>query len=513
MPVPSRFRVIARFVVLALVALTASACTSDTAADPQGKADGRTLVWAWNFAPTAKWALETDDASYLTQAGVAEPLVRVGISGALEPGLATSWERVDDLNWKFTLRPGVKFQNGDVFNADAVVKALDYVLHVKVPGPAVNPDVITGVAADGSDAVVITTAKPNALIPQQLSAAGASIMAAEAYKGDGSINPMGTGTGPFIMTAINLPQSISLKANPDYWGGSVGMARAEVRYVTDGQTRLSLARTGEAQLVSTIPATQLETVASDNKLTTTSEPSPRFTALYLNNKAAPFSDERARQGVQAAIDLASLAQAIGGAQPASGPFNASDPWAPQTAPASTYDLDKARNLLDAAGLTPGTQLRLMAYTDRAELPAAATIVQEMLAKVGLKVKIRTGTYNALEPDMLSGNYDMALTSRGYLFDSPDPYSFLTSDYTCKGTYNISAYCDPQVDQELDAAAGVTDDAQRYSLYAKVAQTLQDDAVNVFLYHSVQSDVHAKDLDGFGLYLNTEYYLTKDLAWK
>jgi peptide/nickel transport system substrate-binding protein len=512
MLVPSRSRIMAHLALVTVVALSPTACAGGTA-QTQANNAARPLIWAWNFAPTAKWALETDDASYLTQAGVAEPLVRVSPTGTLEPGLATSWKQVDRLKWRFVLRQGVQFQNGDPFNADAVVKGLDHVLHAKVPGPAVNPDVIKDVAADGPNAVMITTAKPNALIPAQLSAAGASIMAAAAYKADGSINPLGTGTGPFVMTAINLPQSISLKANPNYWGGPVGIAQAQVRYVTDGQTRLSLARAGEAQLASTIPATQIATVAGDKSLATASESTPRFTALYLNNKAAPFSDVRARQGVQAAIDRAALAQTVGGAEPASGPFNASDPWAPQSAAAPTYDLAKARELLGAAGLTPGTKLRLMAYTDRAELPVSATVIQEMLAKVGLKVEIRTGTYNALEADMLSGNYDMALTSRGYLFDSPDPHSFLTSDYTCKGTYNISAYCNPQVDNELGSAAGTTDDAQRYALYAKVSETLRTDAVNVFLYHTVQSDVHSKDLNGFTVYLNTEYYLTKDLTWK
>ena len=506
----SRFRFL---IFLSVFALLAGGCAGESTEGGPGGVSSKPLVWAWNFAPTAKWALETDDASYLTQAGVAEPLVRVGADGTLEPGLATSWERVDNLHWKFTLREGVTFQNGDPFDSEAVVRALDYVLHVPVPGPAINPEVITGVKADGPDAVIVTTAKPNALIPQQFSAAGASILAASAYKGDGSIDPIETGTGPFIISGINLPQSISLKANPDYWGGKVQIAQAQVRYIPDGQTRLSLARTGEAQLVSTIPAAQLTTIQGNDQLSVVSEPSPRFTALYLNNNAEPFSDLKARQGVQAAIDLAALADTVGGAQPAGGPFNASDPWSPEGVDTNTYDPEKGKELLAEAGLEPGTQLRLLAYTDRAELPVAATVIQEMLADVGLKVTIKTGTYNALEPDMLSGNYDMALGSRGYLFDSPDPYSFLTSDYTCKGTYNISAYCDPAVDGQLEAAAGVTEDKERYAVYADVAQTLQDDAVNVFLYHTLQTDVQSSDLDGFRVYLNTEYYLTKDLRWK
>ncbi|MCU1655660.1 MAG: hypothetical protein JWO57_316 [Pseudonocardiales bacterium] len=500
--------------LLAIISAVSTAATVMTACGGSSSAGAKAqdLIWAWNFAPTAGWQLQSDNASYLTQAGVAEPLVRVGTTGALGPGLATSWTQTTPTTWNFKLRSGVKFQNGDPFNAAAAAYSLNYILHVKVPGPALSPTDITSVEAQGTDSLIVHTAVPNALIPEELAAAGGSVMARAAYLPNGNINPMKTGTGPFIMTAQNLPQSITLKANPNYWGGHVALSSAKILYVSDGQTRLSMVSAGQAQLASTIPAPQLATIGSNGSLTKASQTAPRFGALYLNNKKAPLNNVEVRHAIQSALNLDQIAKTVGGAQAASGPFNAGEPWAPSGASVPTYDLNHARQLLSAAGVNPSSlKFTLLAYSDRPDLPVAATVIQGMLKQLGIRVSIKIGTYNALEPDMLSGSYDMALVSRGYVFDTPDPLSFLTSDYTCKGTYNISQYCNPSLDAEVKHAAAVTDATQRYAVYGQIANTLQSDAVDVFLYHVVQSDVHTKSLQRFVLYASTEYYLTKDMS--
>ena len=110
------------------------------------------------------------------------------------------------------------------------------------------------------------------------------------------------------------------------------------------------------------------------------------------------------------------------------------------------------------------------------------MIQSDLAKIGITVKVKIADYAAIEPDLLSGKYDMALMSRNYIIDIPDPIGSLTSDYTCKGTFNISHYCDAQVDQQLESAASMPQAQDRNAVYAKVAQKLQDDAVTVFLVH-------------------------------
>lgn len=496
--------------VVGLSVIVAAACSNGTSSSGSGN---QKLVWAWNFAPTAAWALETDDASYLTQAGVIEPLVRVGVDGSLGPGLATSWKRVDPLTWDFTLRHGVKFQDGSQFDAAAVVNSLNYVLQSKTPPRALKPTDITSVKSTASDTVRIQTAAPNPIVPIELSTAQSSILSSAAYIGGDRTNPINTGTGPFVMTASNLPQGITLKANPNYWGGPVKLATAEVRYIPDGQTRVSLAQTGEVQLASTLPASSVSTLKGISTVTILNQSIPRFGALYINNKRAPFTDVRVRQAIQSAIDVNAIANNVlqGADTAAPGPFRKDDAWAPKDATVVAQDAAKAKALLSAAGVDPSKMnITILAYSDRSELPITATAVQGMLSAVGINAKIKVATYDALEPDMLSGNYDLALVSRNYLFYAPDPLSFLQSDYTCSGNYNISQFCDPTVDGMVARAAGLDDAKARYAIYAQVADVLQKNAVDVFLFDQLEIEAASKNLKGFQIYSTEEYYLTPQM---
>jgi peptide/nickel transport system substrate-binding protein len=511
-----------RFLGLCSAALLAACSAAPPSGAPSGEgssapattsASKEKLVWAWNFEPTADWALESDNAGYLTQPGVLEPLVGVAPDGQLEPRLAVSWERVDDLTWEFTLRQGVLFQNGEPLTADAVVNSLTRVLAAEVPPPALSPEDIIAVTAVGSDKVQIKTALPNPLVPAQLSTASAGIMEASAYRPDGTIDPTRTGTGPFILIAANLPQGIQLEPNPTYWGGAPLLGSAEVRYITDGQTRVSLIQSGEVHLASALPPDQLPILQSTADVSVLTQPLPRFTGLYLNNGREPFNNVAVRQAIQAAIDVDAIANQViaGGALPASGPFRSVDPWAPSDASPIALDQDRVSALLAEAGVDPSDlNLEILAYSDRPSLPIVAAAIQEMLSDVGITSTIRTATYNAVEPDMLSGNYDMALVSRNYLYYSPDPLSFLTSDYTCSGTYNISQYCDPDTDEAVAAALGVDDAAARYAIYSDVARKLQEEAVDVFLYNEISIQAVSTRVQDFALYTNEEYFLTSRL---
>ena len=101
-------------------------------------------------------------------------------------------------------------------------------------------------------------------------------------------------------------------------------------------------------------------------------------------------------------------------------------------------------------------IELMAYNDRPEFPDLAAVIQDQLSKLGVDVKIRAGEYASMEPDMLSGDFDAALLSRGYLVDVADPGGYLLSDWACEAGYNIAHYCDPETDQQIKDAVAIED---------------------------------------------------------
>ena len=92
--------------------------------------------------------------------------------------------------------------------------------------------------------------------------------------------------------------------------------------------------------------------------------------------------------------------------------------------------------------------------------------------MGVPVKIQTKEYAAAEPDVLAGNYDMVLSQRNRLIDIADPIGFLTADYTCNGTYNLSHFCDKDYDEIIARRPKPPDTEERYKLYAEAGEILR-----------------------------------------
>jgi peptide/nickel transport system substrate-binding protein len=459
--------------------------TTNNTADPGGEGSGGGhLVYAEQFGPASAWAVETNDAHTLSRAGCLETLVKYDVDGQLQPMLATEWTQVEPKAWDFTLRDGVTFQDGTPLDAKAVAGALTHVLEVEVPARAFNAEVISKVVAVDESTVRISTPRPDPLVPLRVANPNAGILAPKAYQGK-QIDIKGTCTGPFTVTEEVPQQSISLEANENYWGGDVNLDSAEVRFIVDGATRATQLQTGEAQIAKTLPVANVATLEGDDNIVLSELGLARTTVMLLNNSRPPFDDPLVRQAIQYAVDTQAIVDGVyeGSGEPAVGPFGPDTDWAPEGAAATSVDLDKARALLDQAGVDPESlSIELMAYNDRPEFPDVAAVIQDQLGQLGIKVKIKAGEYTALEPDMLSGDFDASLLSRGYLVDVADPGGYLRSDWMCDGGYNIAHYCDPETDQMIEDAVAIEDTDARNQAYGQIADRLQSQAASVFLIH-------------------------------
>ena len=488
--------------------------TGSTPTDaPSVEPSDKTITWASRETVDAAWAVETDDAYILTTSGVGETLIRTGFDGELEPFLATEWTRTGDLTWEFTLREGVVFHDGTAMDADAVAASLTYLLGVEAPARSFNPTSITSVEASGDGKVVVTSTAPNALIPLYVATPSTVILAAKAYT-SGGVDPTEAATGPFAITAQNLPQGFTLTRNEAYWGGDVALAGVDVQLVPDGATRATLLQTGDADIASTLPIPTIPLIEAIADLTVVRGQLARVNSLYMNNSRAPTNDIKVRQAIQAAIDVDAIANQVleGAVAPASGPFSANNAWAPEGATPIVADVERAKSLLAEAGFEEGElTLSLWTYPARAELPDVAVAIQGMLADAGIIVEIRVADYAAMEADVLAGNYDLFVLSRGYLTDINDPAGFLRADYTCAGTYNLSHFCDEAVDAQLEAAVSDEDPAARYAAYADIAAMLQENAVDVFLYNPQELAGISNKVQNFKIHPVEHYFLTPELS--
>ncbi|TDF92478.1 MULTISPECIES: ABC transporter substrate-binding protein [Arthrobacter] len=482
----------------ATLALTISAC-SFSGGNGNGAATGSAnAIIDMQFTPRANFALETDDAFILSQIGCLETLVRYDEgTGKLQPSLATAWKQTTPTTWDFTIRDGVTFQNGTRLTAANVAGALSRALHVETPARSFKPSVVSDVKALDSSTVRVTSPAPNALIPFNLASVNTGILAPEAFKAN-SVDPIGACTGPFKPTAYTPGQSMKLVRNDQYWGTKPALGSVEAKFVPDGATRATQVRTGEADIALGIPASSLADLKGDKNVVVTQTGAPKTNGLYLNTSKAPFNNPDVRRAIQLAIDTSAISSQVydDTAQPAIGPFAPNEPWSPKD-PAAKQNLDQAKALLKSAGVDPGKlSLELLGYTEHPEFPDLATVIQSDLAKIGVTVKVRIANYAAIEPNLLSGQYDMALLSRNHLIDIPDPLGFLASDYTCKGSFNISHYCSPEMDKLIADAGSKPDVQDRDAIYARIARKLQDDAVTVFLVHEQSTAVVRANVKNF-----------------
>lgn len=477
-------------------------------------ADTNQRIVVDNFrAPVANWALESDSAYILSLAGCLETLTKYdSAQGKVVPFLATEWKQVSPLEWDFTIREGVKFQDGTDLTAESVAASLNSVLKAKAPARAFGPSTVSSVKATDSRTVRVTTPVETPLMPFRLASVNTGILAPAAFKGD-TVDPFGHCTGPFVPVSEKAKQSLTLDRNENYWGGEVHLAGAEVRFITNGATRAAQVQTGEADISLSIPASALSSLQGAAEVSVVKTDSPRTATLYMNNGRAPFNSVAFRRALRSALDLEAMAASVyeGAALPATGPFAPSEPWAPGEAKAPKQNVEEARKLLAEAGYTADRPLEIIAIVERAEFADVATVLQDNLKNIGVPVTIQAKEYASAEPDVLAGNYDMILSQRNRLIDIADPIGFLTADYTCKGTYNLSHFCNEEYDKLITQAAQTSDTEERYKLYAQAGEILDSEATNLWLVNEQATDAVRSNVMSYVQDPLSRYVLTAHTA--
>ncbi|MFC3494697.1 ABC transporter substrate-binding protein [Glycomyces rhizosphaerae] len=452
----------------AVPVLGLAACFSE-GSDGAG-ASGRLRV-AHMLPPRSGLSPLTDDAFKLSRWATAETLVVLDADGNALPWLATEWVQ-DGPAWTFTLREDVAFHDGTAFTAEAVVNSLTVAAQA-APKPRILDGVELTVTADGNT-VTVTTGEADPLLPHRLSSPQLSILAAKAYR-DGIVDPVGAGTGAFVLTAVDGTVSATLDRNDDWWGGEVLAAGIDASFVPDGTARAGKLRAGEADIVESIPVSQASLLEPDQ---ITEVPMPRTCTLYLNCSAGPFSDPAVRAAAREAIDAASIVDGVydGRADLAEGLLGPAIPWAAERA---------GRTEPATAAPATGTAITLGTFTDRAELPEVAQVLQQQLQDAGFTVELDIREYANIEADALDGAFDAFLLSRATVLDSGDPVAYMYSDFASDGSFNLSQFADDGVDAALDTAAATEPgDERRTAVLAAETAILNADAAIPLLHERV-----------------------------
>lgn len=456
---------------LVVVSVLLAGCFASGAGETAGETR---IALAMMQPPRSGLSPFSDDAFKLSRWSAAETLVKLDDNGDARPGLATEWRRTSETAWEFTVRPGVRFHDGSTLTAAAVVNTLTRAMKA-VPKPRIL-DGVTLTASVVGEKLAVTTATPDPLLPQRLSSPQLSVLAESAYSADGKVNPVGTGSGPFRLVSVGGTTSATLDRFDGYWGEKAEAAGIDVSFVPDGAARAAAIRSGEAHIAEAVPVSQ---AALLDPRTVSEVPMPRTNTVYLNTRSGPFADPAVRAAVRETINAGQLVSGVyeNRADVAKGLLGPALPWTVQARKEITGRV--------AAGKPNGATITLATFTDRAELPEVASIVQQQLQDNGFKVNQVVREYAHIEQDMLAGKFDAFILSRATVLDSGDPVAYLKSDFTCDGSFNIAQLCDENVDRAVRAAeAAEAGDQRRAAIIEAEAAVLRTDAAIPMLHERV-----------------------------
>lgn len=454
--------------------LLLSGCFNDPEEKHTSQPDGR-IKLAMLQPPRSGLTPLSDDAFKLSRWSTAETLVVLDKRGEVQPALATKWQQVDDKSWRFALRPNVHFHDNTTLNAATVVNALT-VASTAAPKPRILDGVQLTVKADGDNAVIVSTAKADPLLPQRLSSPQLAILSTSAYDKNGVVNPINTGSGPFVLRSVTGTSSAVLDRFDGYWGEKAQASGIDVSFVSDGAARAAALRTGTADIVEAIPVSQAPLL--DQSLVH-EVPMPRTNTLYLNTRHGVMQDPAMRAAVRDAIDRQQLVDNVyeKRADIAQGLLGPALPWAAELRQPVANPVK--------AGTPAGATIILATFSDRAELPEVAVYLAQQLTAAGFTVKQVVREYSQIESDALAGKFDAFILSRATVLDSGDPVAYLYSDFACEGSFNIAQLCRPDIDQALRNAAGIpAGEARRQAIMQAENLILASDAAIPMLHERV-----------------------------
>ncbi|MDZ4265535.1 MAG: ABC transporter substrate-binding protein, partial [Mycobacterium sp.] len=398
----------------------------------------------------------------------------------MRPALAESWEvSPDQLTWTFRLREGVVFHDGTPLTADDVVFSYRRIIDEELA----NSDkfsAVTAVEAPDPSTVVIRTDRP---VPNMLTNLGgfkgmAIVSRRNVETGQIATEPIGT--GPFSFRGRKSGDSITLAANPKYWGGPPAVTGVTFRFISEPSTALSALQAGEIDWTDAVPTQRVAQLADDDSLILAVTPSNDYWYLALNEARAPWNDVRVRQAIAYAVDRDAIVQATsyGTAEINQLAIPEGNPWYTPYDRYSQGGQDKARELLREAGAGP-TNLDMLVTTEYPETVTAAQIIADNLAPLGITVNIRTVDFATWLDEQNSGNFDMLMM--GWL-GNIDPDDFYYAQHHTDGTSNAQKFSDPEVDRLLDAGRVETDREARADAYAKAATLIADKVSYIYLYN-------------------------------
>ncbi|MET0207876.1 MAG: ABC transporter substrate-binding protein [Burkholderiaceae bacterium] len=420
---------------------------------------------------------------------ICDKLFDVSKELALVPQLAAGYEVAKDgLSIIIKLRPGIKFQDGDTLDAEAVRFNIDR--HMNTPGSFRRAELAAIDHVDVIDplSVKITLKDPQAnLLLINLAERSGMMVSPTAAKRLGDrfgTQPVCAGEYAFVE---RVPQGrIVVERFADYWDkekAKGGPARIEYLPISDSTVRLSALRSGEIQIAERLTPTDLPQLTGDTRVRVLSAPDLGYHSIRFNSNNGPrakiFADVRVRHAVDLAIDRKALVKSMFNDLYLAGNqfVNPNSPYYDTKHPVPARDVAASRKLLKEAGV-PNLTFTVLVPSER-ERQEAAQFIQAMLSEAGITMNIETQENAVMLQNARKGQFDAVFS---FWSGRPHPDGNVYSHYSCNGPQNDSKFCSPALDEVLNKAREATSDQERRTLYQQANGILVEAYPGSVLWH-------------------------------
>ncbi|MCC5909114.1 MAG: ABC transporter substrate-binding protein [Clostridiaceae bacterium] len=437
--------------------------------------------------------------------GVTETLFKLDESLVPEPWLAESYENLDELTWKVTLKDNIRFSNGEPVTAHKVVENMKHFGEENYRAAVFST---ANYRVEDDVTLIIETEEPHATLINDLCDPYASIIDLDATE-DRSMNPVGT--GPYVPVAFVANESIDLEKNTNYWNGTPQLDKAYIKTIPDMDTLVMALQSGEIDIAHNITADAVDLFQDTSQYTISQVGTSRAYMLYYNLDT--LKDEAVRKAISMAIDKEGISTYLlnNSATPAIGAFPDTMPYGGQQLDGIAYNPEAARKLLEEAGYEDMSgdgivekdgeplSIDLVLYRRLAQ-EDIATEMQAALKKIGIDVKVtvfdNTEYLKAGEFDI--GMYCIVTTSTG------DAAAFLNATMRTDMDNNFGNYSNAKVDALLEQLLREFDSEKRTALVIEIQQLALEDYAYDFIGFNNMTMIMKENVKGFKSH-PTDYY--------
>lgn len=425
---------------------------------------------------------------------VFDTLVHATADNTYEGGLAKEWKSVDPKTFELTLRPDVTFSDGAPVDAKAVVANFERGIAQKASPSAAFYAKIASVEAVDDSTVRLNLAQPTTDMLSQLSRLPGMMMSPASFDATPDTLPIGAGGWTYDGAASNAGEVQVYRANPKYWDADrVKVKTVEIRVLEDASAATNAVLDGQVDMIELRSEADRATLDNGSlKLIERANANVDYIQIMDTDGTLlkPMADERVRRALNLAIDREAFNKGLqfGNGDPSPSFWLSDTPYYDKSLEDLAFNLDEAKRLMAEAGYEDGFSVTFPSF---GVLTQAAESVQQMWAKIGVKVKIKQVEPGTLANVMRDGKTTMTLTlTRGFTAESQyserhapgSPYDTLKTD---RGDVASLA------DKALNAT---TEDAQA-AAWRDVYSYLIKQGYLMVVGHEIPTVVVAKNISG------------------